>query len=761
MTENKILDIKEQLKNCESEITELDKRRADWEKNMALFESQKKRLDKGRSVLELGDDFAALKNLRQKREQHRLEQANLRDGITSARAELQSAEESFAFAETGLRDKLTEQTKLLDTIKNVQELDKQLIERQNAAEKIKSELVDIEGKLRDRSERTGVEQRNVEKLTLAFREARKYLQAHYIDENLASGLAGIQRCFELFNTAKGKLAALNKAYENAIQRKQQAQTALNDRQVMFADVERKFTVVEKNYEQARVLFEASLKGKSIAEWRNECSRHVKKLEELDALSKHFSDEAELQEKLRGIQENRLKMQQESRNLNLREVEQTGKLHDLENEVQRLEKRASLLRRIEDLDLIRELLEDGAPCPLCGSVTHPYASASLIPDSDETEKKLVEAQRALSELQNSLSARKNRLNQLNNDINSAGENEKEIRSNLSVLTETITSSSSTLGLKFGVGVPPLEELDRVRQRTRDSLQMAKNILDAAETAERNLKNAEYELEKTRENKSELTRYHQEALFSLQSEKTDEKHLEEEVRSQQEAFNSIRRELVSQLSIYGYQNLPDENPAKIIDELVKRSDMWQKETGRKDSFERELTVAQNALNNTKKELDAMKISKNEASDRLKAVKAEKDSIQQQRLVLFESKDPNNERERMERDVNDLKQQLETRRKMKNDSAVRLNEIMQNMHTLETAMATERELIQKSEISFGKKLLAAGFKNEDDFISSALNDDERRELQKRLKDLTQEDLDLTSERENLMARQIELQRKLDEQQ
>ncbi|MBR0044270.1 MAG: hypothetical protein IJP56_05475, partial [Synergistaceae bacterium] len=595
---------------------------------------------------------------------------------------------------------------------------------------------------------------DVEKLTIALRESRKYLQANYSDESLINTLPGIKKCFELFNHAQDKLNNANLAYENAIKRKQKAQSALNDRQVMFADVEHRFNIVEKNYEQARALFESALKGKSISDWQRECERLNNKIEQLEELAKQFINERELQIKLKNLQEDRLRLQQESRSLNLKDIEQSGKLSGLEAEVKKLEKRVALLQKIEDLDLIRELLDDGEPCPLCGAMTHPYLSGAMIPDSQETRRQLEESQNKLKDLQDALSMRKSRLDILSGEINSTGESEKELRRELNILTENITLNAPALGLKFGAGVPPLEELDRVRQRTRDSLQMAKNNLDAAEAAQRNLKNAEYELEKTRENKSELTRFHQEALFNLQGEKTDERHLEEEARSCEEAFNSIRRELVSQLTAYGYKNLPDENPGKIIEALNKRSEDWQSMSKLKDKQERELNAAQNLLNNIKKDLETLKLSRNDIKDRLRAVEAECGSINQQRLVLFESKKPSEEKERMEREVIELKRQLETRRVLKNESLEKFNNYLEDMHKLETEMALERESIQKAEIAFGKKLLAAGFKNEDDFVSSSLNADERQELQKRLKDLTQEDLDLNSEREELMAQQIEIQ-------
>lgn len=748
MEEEKIL---EELKQ---KIIELDKRRADWEKNMALFEPLRKKLERGRSVLELGDDFNNLKALRARREQHKLDQINLRENIMTAKAEAQSAEESFAIAESALRDKLAAQSKLIELANKAQELDKNLIERQDEAERIRASLNEVEIKFKEREALVSGATLDVEKLTIALRESRKYLQANYSDESLINTLPGIKKCFELFNHAQDKLNNANLAYENAIKRKQNAQSALNDRQSMFADVEHRFSIVEKNYEQARALFESALKGKSISDWQRECERLNNKLEQLEELAKQFINEHGLQIKLKNIQEDRLRLQQESRSLNLKDIEQTGKLSGLDAEVKKLEKRVALLQKIEDLDLIRELLDDGEPCPLCGAMTHPYLSGVVIPDSQETRRQLEEAQNKLKELQDALSMRKSRLDVLSGEINSAGESEKELRRELNILTENITLNAPALGLKFGAGVPPLEELDRVKQRTRDSLQMAKNNLDAAEAAQRNLKNAEYELEKTRENKNELTKFHQEALFNLQGEKTDERHLEEEARSCEEAFNSIRRELVSQLTAYGYKNLPDENPGKIIEALNKRSEDWQSMSKLKDKQERELNAAQNLLNNIKKDLETLKLSRNDIKDRLRAVEAECGSINQQRLVLFESKKPSEEKERMEREVIELKRQLETRRVLKNESLEKFNNYLENMHKLETEMALERESIQKAEIAFGKKLLAAGFKNEDDFVSSSLTADERQALQKRLKDLTQEDLDLNSEREELMAQLIEIQ-------
>ncbi|MCP4342193.1 MAG: AAA family ATPase [Desulfobulbaceae bacterium] len=49
---------------------------------------------------------------------------------------------------------------------------------------------------------------------------------------------------------------------------------------------------------------------------------------------------------------------------------------------------TFLRKISDLEAERKRLEDGKPCPLCGSTGHPYAEGN-VPEIDETEKQLGE------------------------------------------------------------------------------------------------------------------------------------------------------------------------------------------------------------------------------------------------------------------------------------------------------------------------------------------------------------------------------------
>ena len=286
--------------------------------------------------------------------------------------------------------------------------------------------------------------------------------------------------------------------------------------------------------------------------------------------------------------------------------------------------------------------------------------------------------------------------------------------------------------MGAGISPFDELDKTRQRIRDNLQLARNAADTAENAQHVLKDAEAELEKIKQSRDELTKYHQEALFNLQNSKSEETRIENEIRTQDEIINSLKRELIAQIIPFGYKNLPDKNSDVIVKDLEERLKLWQDGVLKRDNLERNMTLANNNMADFKKDYDNAKNKCSELSNRLKTLEAERDAMQQQRIILFASKDPDTENNKMSRDVEDLKARSDERRELKIAINKKLDDIMSNLHALETELSTGRDELQKNEINFGKKLLTLGFKNEDDYLSACLNDDERKNLQERLKEL-----------------------------
>lgn len=750
----KILQHRAEELRQQEKLKDIDAKRADLERRTALFVPSKQRLERGGKTLELGEEYETIKDLREQRGKNKIKQDALRDDLTEARNDLQNAEEALTLIEAEYRDKLAEQTKLANLTQRVKALDVQIADRSEAVIQARNEYEESEREYRECSAKTESEQISLERLEVALREARKFLQQHSIDEKLQTGLSGIQKCFAMYVQADEKHTGLKISWSKAIQRKLQAQSTLNDRSAMFSDVNHRYAVIEKNYVRARAFYEGTLKGKSITEWREICTKCDKKLSDLDELYKKFQEVRNLEDRLKSFQDIRLRIQQETRTLNIRDIEQSGKIHELQQEAERLEKRAALLRRIEDLDALRELLQDGTACPLCGSMTHPYTSGASIPDPEKVHRQLQETQKELAELRDALTTRQTRAGKLSEESSEVGRGESELRKQINELTAEISSKVSLLGLKMSTGISPFEEIDRERQRTRDTLQLARNAADTAEEAEREMKAAADELEKIRETREEVTRIQQDALFALQNARAEEEQFDTETKTQAEILASLKRELISQITTYGYKTLPDKNPAEVVESLEKRMRDWQEGSVKRDELERELSLANTRFTAMKKQRESLRAKREELLSRVKAVEADRDSVQQQRIVLFASRKPDDEMSRMNADIESLRSQLNERRDDKNAKSQELDRIQTAIHTLETETAKGREDLQRHEISFNKRLLALGFRNEDDYAAACLTSDERRDLQNRLRELTQEDLDLKAERENTRAKILELQ-------
>ena len=121
------------------------------------------------------------------------------------------------------------------------------------------------------------------------------------------------------------------------------------------------------------------------------------------------------------------------------------LREYRTEKETLLREMAFIRKIEELEDHRAKLEDGKPCPLCGSTEHPFAEGN-VPVPDEIEQKIEsltklidtadEQEAAIKKLEQAETTARNNLNNSERQEIEAANNKKAAEKTLSELKETL-------------------------------------------------------------------------------------------------------------------------------------------------------------------------------------------------------------------------------------------------------------------------------------------------------------------------------------
>ena len=198
--------------------------------------------------------------------------------------------------------------------------------------------------------------------------------------------------------------------------------------------------------------------------------------------------------------------------------------DIENDKARLLELIECKKKIIALEDERKKLKDGSPCPLCGSIDHPYAIGNtpctsqnekdlqevetLLKNCDQSEKAIQQAQAYCKEANHQLEMLQNNLQ---NDIRNAEEKnkqylelkekQKECEENLNKLENALKAEYRQYGIECkDDAVPDLTARINTYNTNKEKLGNLQNEKIAAET---NLKNIEENIAVSRQKISEYT------------------------------------------------------------------------------------------------------------------------------------------------------------------------------------------------------------------------------------------------------------------
>ena len=310
--------------DLENEIIKYRKNLEIIEKKKKDFKNDKIRLEKAYKASVFDGDYASLKSRRDIDNENKKNLKEKTEMIPAAEFLLETETANFRESEAVLEKLNKEGRKLSDILIKVRLFDQKIEGSRQRLESIKNESEKLKNNIKDKEREKEEYRINLGSIKEKLKTAEEYLAKNSKDNELESSLKGLE---EKINTALIKHNEIEKSYSEK------------------DEISDNILKINNKYVSA----ENKLKENS---------------EKLSEIEKHIIENEK----------------------NLEEILDGRNLKEYRKEREHLLKQKNLVEIIIKLEREREKLEDGKPCPLCGSVKHPYAEGN-IPEKDDIEKKI--------------------------------------------------------------------------------------------------------------------------------------------------------------------------------------------------------------------------------------------------------------------------------------------------------------------------------------------------------------------------------------
>lgn len=545
---------------------------------------------------------------------------------------------------------------------------------------------------------------DLEQLTAQRAEAEAYQKEHARDAELVEHLsATLQSLEQLEQLAAEKNAACDAAVSAAADAKKAALTATAEAGNL-STAQQTFTEAEAAREAVRAERAPLLDG---TDWRGR----------LEALRRRIFLEQRMLKTRATLAEKTAEAADAEQELGQKRTEQEG----LQREQGLLVGNLRLQQKIESLETEREALADGRPCPLCGSLEHPYAAGLPAKETSSLEK-----------INATLSTVADRITTLTEQH--AGAHTARQALQLSLLEdeaelEPLAPGDAEEAEQIERRIAMMESLERKERELSTALDTARDALNRHQLAEQNARRS-----------AEMA--------------TEKSTAAEAQRAKAEAgLHTAQTDLIRILEPFGVA-LSRETKAQ----LTARRDQWivaEKKTA-------ELTHRGTSLHATLAG-QAEEIEKHETriarqTETLDKTESDLDTIKSEREVLFGDRVPDLVEQEIQTVLTAARKTMEAARSQLAQCEQALLLAQQNIAALETGNRKTRERLDEAAPPFGAALSTAGFENEAAYQSAHLADAEQSRLASRAEELKQRHTRLAAlEAEKTQQLQTERGRKL----
>ncbi|MBS0875725.1 MULTISPECIES: AAA family ATPase [unclassified Tatumella] len=397
-------------------------------------------------------------------------------------------------------------------------------------------------------------------------------------------------------------------------------------------------------------------------------------------------------------------------------------------------------KIINLSALRQQLEEGQPCPLCGSSAHPAAEqySQLQPDENLQQKRRLE--NLVAELREQGTGCKARLAQAADRGQQLNHDTEKLTGQLAALQTQWQQLTQTAQLDCDLSdSAALEAYIQAAEHGESQARQRLQQREKAATASQQARDALYQSKEKRQ-----AHQQQSGLLGQQLDNSRQTATEHQSRSQlagQQA-ESLAGQLRTDLSHYQL-TLPDDASAAarwFTQQQALWRDWQENEKQLRDSEPEHIRLT-TALDSLQQEINGQQQLLKEAQQLLVLQLSQLTTLRKQRRELFGDQETEQARQTLQQQVQHQQQQTRTLQQQWQQTENQLSQITGQHHQLELQVRQLREQTEHCQQQFSAALQQQGFDSQQAFTDALLDSEQaselRSQLQQREQALSQTDI------------------------
>ena len=745
--QNNIKQLEEELKNIKVQKEDIDAR-------LNAFTPEHEKLKMALKALELEGEYAKLTSIRIEQENDYQNQKIYISSLSSAEEKLKQAEKSMQLSEIQIKKIKTEQQNIRPILKKIREIELKVKEKEIPINEISANIGEKEQLFKKLTTNYNEDFARLRENKTNFDRLIQLLEKTKKDEQLVGELAGLHERFLVIKN-------LNKQLSNKLVEINQTDIDLKNNVLYWQKLTETLDSHKKNMQdlqnslnQYKLNLTNTLKNKELSDWQKLLFSLKENSHILDQLHQTANNIAKSKEIILNTNKYKSNLLAEKNNLIEEFNNHTNRYASLEEERDLLENQINQLKEIKNYAEARNHLIDGQPCPLCGSMEHPYVSGIIVPAADKEHLRLKDIKRIIKEENETITNIKIKLTEIEKDLTQATNNLKEHTEKIEEANLLLIKNCDILKID-----PYAEDIVKIAEKLK--LKNDRNIEETVKTVEFGEKQ-EKELNKLNKNFEEVKN----TIITLDKEYQEANHKKNNTEQSFQRLNTEYKTLQSQLvetlsllqkdvAFYGIENISLENLDKIESQLVTRRQDWIQKEKDKAELSQNISSLEVQIQQQSKEKELINNEISKQQEQLNNLINERNNLINERHKIFDDKDTDIEENKLNNALENAEKEFNLSNEKVNLSKHEYNQLIFKIEDIKQSINNRDERLNILNNSFLENLHLLGFKDEQSFNTARIEENERKMLSEKLQKLNDEKKGIYSKIEDILTK-LEAERK-----